>query len=85
MRRVGILLYLKSNENDIPGTSCLLWISTRTGRGDERMDGGDKGKYSYGNVIPSYWVLQAQDTHAGIQHTLGENRETKQNKKKVMF
>ena len=26
----------------IPGTSCLLCISTRTGRGDGRMDGGDQ-------------------------------------------
>ena len=75
----------------IPGTSCLLYIWTRTGRGDGRMNGGTKGKCSYGkhsrqrNAMPSYWVLQAQDTHASNQNTLGENSERKQSKPKLMF
>ena len=49
--------------------------------------GGTKGKYSYGkhikqrNATSSYWVLQAQDTHASNKNTLGENI-AKENKPK---
>ena len=45
---------------------------------DGRMDDGTKGKCSYGkyigqrNTMPSYCVLQAQDTHAIKQNTMGK-------------
>ena len=55
------------------------------------LAGGTKRKYSYGkhigqrSAMPSYWVLQAQDTYASNQNTLGENSERKQTTTKLMW
>ena len=79
------------NENEIHRylvpAACFAFRPEQ-GREMGGWTGGTKEKCSYGkhirqrNLIPSYWVLQAQDTHAAsTPNSLGEYSQRKQTKK----